>query len=305
MVKVVDLFAGMGGLASGFAKEGFSVSGYDIRPATKKIFRLNGIGDAEIRDLSSETVSEKADVVTGGPPCRPWSSINITLRRGSHPDYKLLDSFFNHILEIKPAAFIMENVPPLGKDPNFIKWVGIIRESGYSVSYSIAKYSDYGASTSRRRLFVIGFNDGNQAEEFFSILEEYKNKPKTVMDAIRPFINLKKGDFPDHEWPNLKTIHKYEKYYRTGRYGWYKLDPDKPAPSFGNIMKTYILHPMSNNGTVPRVISVREAMAIMGFDTDFRFPENMGMSTRYQMIADAVSPVFSRICAKIIKKMLW
>jgi site-specific DNA-cytosine methylase len=45
-------------------------------------------------------------------------------------------------------------------------------------------------------------------------------------------------------------------------------------------------------------------MAIMGFSDKFRFPEGMGMGVRYQMVADAVSPVFSEICARVMKELL-
>ena len=61
-----------------------------------------------------------------------------------------------------------------------------------------------------------------------------------------------KGEIQDHDYPNFRTIEKYRKYYETGKYGWYKLEWEKPAPSFGNVTKTYILHPSSwNNGTPP------------------------------------------------------
>jgi len=167
------------------------------------------------------------------------------------------------------------------------------------------KYSDFGAPTRRSRLITIGFRNGTSAEEFFNVMEKYKKRAKTVMEAIKPFLKLRKGEYPDHVWPELRTIHKYEKYYKTGKYGWYKLKSNEPAPSFGNIMKTYILHPMSgNNGFKPRVISIREAMSIMGFDRNFRFPEGTGMSVRYQMVADSVSPVVSKVIAKVMKKAL-
>jgi len=304
-MNVIDLFAGMGGLASGFAKEGFTVVGYDINPLSKEIFKINKIGNLIVQNLLKETIIEHADIIIGGPPCRPWSCINVTRRGSKHPDYKLLDRFFKYVLEMKPVAFLMENVLPLKSDCKFEKWMNIVRKSGYFTRYRTVKYSDFGAATSRRRLIITGFIDKTFAEEFFLKLEEYRAKPRTVMEAIQPFLNIKKGGFPDHEWPELKTIKKYEHYYRTGKFGWYRLNPDRPAPSFGNVMKTYILHPFAGvNGIPMRVISIREAMSIMGFDMDFKFPSGSGMTIRYQMVSDAVSPIFSQVCAKIIKKVL-
>lgn len=302
-MKVVDLFSGMGGIAVGFAREGFSVKGFDIDSRTEKIFEINDIGRAETRDLSRTAVNEKADVITGGPPCRPWSTINLTRRAENHPDYPLLNRFFEHVMRIRPAAFLLENVLPLKSDENFQNWVNTVEKSGYSVDYRSIRYSDFGASTSRRRLFTVGFKN-RQAKNFFSLLEDHRDIPGTVGEAIGNLIKEEKGNFPDHEWPEHRTINRYKKYYRTGKYGWYRLEENQPAPSFGNVTKTYILPPFAGLDGVPlRVISVREAMAIMGFDNDYRFPEGMGMRIRYQMIADAVSPVFSRLCARTIKEI--
>jgi DNA (cytosine-5)-methyltransferase 1 len=82
---------------------------------------------------------------------------------------------------------------------------------------------------------------------------------------------VEKGCYPDHVWPNLKTIDKYAENYRTNKFGWYVLNWSEPAPSFGNVMKTYILHPDSLNGKPSRVISVREALLVMGFNENTRF----------------------------------
>jgi DNA (cytosine-5)-methyltransferase 1 len=109
---------------------------------------------------------------------------------------------------------------------------------------------------------------------------------------------------PDHVWPELRTINKYRKYYKTGKYGWYILDWKEPAPSFGNVMKTYILHPDAFNGRRTRVISVKEALLIMGYDSRFRFPQDYGLGARYQMVVDSVSPTFSYPAAKVTEEII-
>jgi site-specific DNA-cytosine methylase len=70
------------------------------------------------------------------------------------------------------------------------------------------------------------------------------------------------------------------------------------------VTKTYIVHPQGFKGKSTRVISVREAMSIMGFDLDFKFPENTAIRERYQMTVDSVSPVFSYVAALVMKDML-
>ena len=68
-------------------------------------------------------------------------------------------------------------------------------------------------------------------------------------------------------------------------------------------MKTYILHPKGFKSKNPRVISVKEALLIMGFDDEFKFPDGLGVGNRYQMTVDSVSPIFSKVIAKVIKQL--
>ncbi len=303
--RVLDLFSGMGGLSLGFAKVGFKVVGVDISRHAVRTYTHNSVGKAHRMDLSRSLFPENGfSVVIGGPPCRPWSSVNLRRRGRSHPDSLLLTRFFANVARIRPAVFLMENVPPLKKDPIFLRGLDGMRRLGYSVAWEVVRYSDFGAATSRRRLIVVGLRVDSVSDEnagtFFERLGEFRESPMTVEDALR---QLSEND-PDHVWPKLRTIHRYSRYYETGKFGWYRLERDRPAPSFGNVTKTYILHPDSRPGGEARVISVKEAMLIMGFPPDFSFPKGIPMGSRYQMVADAVSPKFSLAAAKVIREML-
>lgn len=318
-MMVIDLYSGMGGISWGFSREGFRVTGLDINPLVQTIFELNGIGEAIVADLRTYRVRrivprtrEEPLVLVGGPSCRPWSNVNRRrhLFGPAHPDYVLLIKFLDAVSALKPNVFLMENVLPVANDPGFRKKMASLRRY-YWIAETRIRYSEFGAPTSRQRFFATGFRRGRRVDHARSFLEKLEEerrraRPRNAGEVLENYVRLGYGEAPDHHWPNFKTIGRYRDKYRSNRYGWYVLDPDRPAPSFGNVMKTYILPPWAGNGHgVPlRVISVREAMALMGFDPSFRFPEGTAMKTRYQMVADAVSPVFSRIAARAIREIL-
>jgi len=122
-MDVIDLFCGGGGLSLGFAKNNFNVKGYDINPYSPEIFKRNNIGTAETMDLSENFPDSKPDIIIGGPPCKPWSSVNVRKRLKNHPDYELLTYYFKNVLNLKPEAFVLENVIPLRKDKNYQYWI--------------------------------------------------------------------------------------------------------------------------------------------------------------------------------------
>lgn len=295
----------MGGLSAGFARAGWEVTGIDINPWSARIFELNEIGTGITADLSIENVektlemvSHKFDVVMGGPPCRPWSNLNLKKRRYDHEDHELLYSFFHIVKIMKPKIFVLENVPPLASDP-ILKRL-IVRMKEYTIAMRTVRYSAWGAATSRKRLFVIGtFENFVDPSEIFKRLDMLKKQPSTFREVAGYLWNMQRGEEYDHEWPDLKTIDKYLEKYRNRKFGWFMVDPDRPVPSFGNIMKTYVLHPSRK-----RVLSIKEAMLIMGFDRNYRFPDGMGSCIRYQMVADTVSPVFSKMLANVLKEVL-
>ncbi|MEM4415332.1 MAG: DNA cytosine methyltransferase [Candidatus Caldarchaeum sp.] len=302
--QVLDLFCGIGGLALGFARAGFEVVGMDIDHQACATYELNGVGKTVQADLVKERVGGEFDLIIGGPPCEPWSFLNLTKRGRGHPAYPCLRAFYDSVRRVRPVAFVMENVPGIREEPVLLDCLTAMLRMGYLVSHRIIRYSDHGSSTARRRLFVIGIMKGSGVtpEQVFDGIA--RRPAGTVREAIGDLRGRGPDPLIDHVWPKVRTVERYLHYYVSGRYGWYILRWDQPAPSFGNVTKTYILHPDSFNGGETRPISVREALRIMGFSDDFRFPQGTSLRKKYEMIADSVSPVFSAALVKSLKRSL-
>lgn len=289
--------------------------GVDNDRVSADTFKVNEIGEHVLRDLREEGELRPAPILVGGPPCRPWSAVNLQRRGSSHQDHGLLHRFFDHVASIRPRVFLMENVPPLIGDPDYLKLRRELEFAGYSVGARVLRYSDFGAATARRRLFTVGVLDSAHSGwlDFFALLEEERRSAadpeveasSTVREAIGWLRDLGPDQVPDHQWSQLTTIQKYAGRYESGQFGWKILRWDETAPSFGSVAKTYILHPDSSLGAGDaRVLSVREVLSIMGFAREFRFPEGVALSRRYRMAANAVSPKVSRLCGRAVRRLL-
>jgi DNA (cytosine-5)-methyltransferase 1 len=230
--------------------------------------------------------------------------MNLRRRRSSHDDYDLVDRFRQAVLLMHPCAFVLENVPFLRNDSQYEALIESLR-SRYEVHEDVYSYGDWGAATRRRRLFAIGIerHHVDATRGVFEGLAKRKACPQSVADATRGLSIDEADPAFDHDWPTFRTIDKYAHKYATGKYGWYRLEEDKPAPSFGNVMKTYTLR-RGRGGSPDRAVSPREAIAILGFPSSYRFPAGVPRTAKYRMAADAVSPVFGEAVANAIAELL-
>jgi DNA (cytosine-5)-methyltransferase 1 len=230
--------------------------------------------------------------------------MNLQRRRGDHSDYDLVNRFRHAVMTMHPCAFVLENVPFLRNDPEYRLLLNGLA-GDYLISEDVFSYADWGAATRRRRLFAIGVEKGHaeSLDRLAKALSARRAGAKTVAEAIGSLSLTQPEPAIDHDWPHFRTIEKYADKYASGKYGWYRLAEDSPAPSFGNVMKTYTLR-RGSNGIPDRALSPREAIAVLGFDVSYRFPPEVPRTAKYRMAADAVSPVFGRAVAEALSEVL-
>ena len=312
-LKVVDLFCGIGGLSFGFWANGFQVTGFDYDKKLKEVWEKNKLGTFIHADLNDTKLFKNCfipcDVVIGGPPCQPWSALNRHKKRGErHPSYELFLKTADHIKNLNPKIFIIENVPPLASDPiyeAFLKEVG----ERFDVDKTLFCYANHGAPTRRTRLFTIGTNKEQidlKAKEIIKQVNLIRLPPLKVGDVLKRYENVDFGVIPDHEYKDLsKRIKRIWWKYEKKRYGHKALNENEPAFSFGDINSCPILHHKAfKDERFFRTLTIREALTVMGFPEWFSFPNELSLSQRYKMIAQVVSPVFSTILAYVIKRIL-
>jgi DNA (cytosine-5)-methyltransferase 1 len=208
-INVIDLFSGCGGLSYGLQKAGFKILlGVDSWSDSLETFAFNHLGAKTLAgDISSikakdifKLVGEKPiDLIVGGPPCQGFSLSGP--RNFYDKRNRLYLDFLRLVKELKPKAFLIENVPGLASLFKGQVKEMIIQEFtklGYCVNAQILDASDYGVPQNRKRIFFVGLSSGKKfefpspthssAEKGINMLFGNLQKKVNVWDAI--------GDLP-------------------------------------------------------------------------------------------------------------
>jgi DNA (cytosine-5)-methyltransferase 1 len=197
----IELFAGAGGLAMGMSRAGFHHSAIvEWNPDACETIRLNrqrGLNavsdwpepfedDARLFDYG--TFGEDVVVVSGGPPCQPFSMGGK--HKGNLDDRDMFPEAVRAVRELKPKAFIFENVKGLLRQsftdyfeyvilqltyPYLVRkkketWTEHLvrlerrhtsgrRSKGttYNVVFRLLNAANYGVAQKRERVFIVGF----------------------------------------------------------------------------------------------------------------------------------------------------
>ena len=199
-MRAVELFAGAGGLGMGVSKAGFTP--LEIVERDKwccDTINRNRWGrkqlvrawpeplQSDIRDLDFERLEGRVELVSGGPPCQPFS---LGGKHRAHADDRDMWSEAVRVLrQVKPRAFIFENVKGLTR-ASFATYFSYINlqlhhpdiermngenwtdhlarleqhhtsnsESGlhYKVVVQVLNAADYGVPQRRERVVFVGF----------------------------------------------------------------------------------------------------------------------------------------------------
>jgi DNA (cytosine-5)-methyltransferase 1 len=324
ILRVLDLFAGCGGLSLGFQNAGFIIdTAVEIDPIHAETHRINfpncRIINEDIRKVSN---LGKFNIVIGGSPCQGFSMGG--LRNVEDPRNSLIYEFARIVEETQPSVFILENVKgiSLGKHKELLN--GVINKLSsleYSVVYKILNAADYGVAQNRERVFVVGTKHGLPQFQY----PTPTGKKVTVWDAI--------GDLPEIEnylllkvldWVNfkgnkltgcLRTEHSEEvqKRFAETPHGerepisrFLKLDPNGLCCTLragtdkqrGSHTAPRPIHPYT-----PRVISVREAARLHSYPDWFQFHPSKFHG--FRQVGNSVPPLLAQAVANSVLDVLF
>ena len=194
--KMIDLFAGCGGLSLGLEQSGFTpwfVN--EIVEQFVNTYKYNHtlsdehyyIGD--IAKLNDDIDKYKKlfngiTLVCGGPPCQGFSMANRQ-RLIDDPRNSLYKQYLIFLNHVRPTFFIMENVKGMMNKfdeiiQNFNDYLG----EEYQFDYSILKAQDYGVPQNRERFIMIGNSIGIPPKKIFVEIEKSKRQSFVLRDAL-------------------------------------------------------------------------------------------------------------------------
>lgn len=278
-MKVVDLFAGCGGLSMGFANVGFNVvAAFDNWDPAIDIYQKNfnhPIIKKDLEDTSDikDIKSFKPDIIIGGPPCQDFSSAGH--RDESLGRAQLTSSFTEIITEIKPKFFVMENVPRIQKSDVFPRVLKEFRELGYGLTYTVLDASRCGTPQARKRFVLIGELGGQDDFLLEELVDGMSKKQMTLHDYFGDSLGF------EHYFRVPRS------YQRRGIFSIFEPSMtirgvDRPLPA------GYPGHPGDTAplSTAIRTLTVKERSLIQTFPEDFKLEGSK--TTLNQLIGNAV-----------------
>lgn len=214
-IKVVELFAGVGGFRIGL--EGAS-DAYDTiwnnqwEPSTVRQdaslvyqarFGSKGHSNVDINKVKTEEIPDH-DLLVGGFPCQDYS-VAATLSRSGGIEgkkgvlwwqiYRILDEKGDK----RPHYIFFENVDRLLGSPakqrgrDFAIILASLSDLGYTVEWRVINAAEYGMPQRRRRTYIVGYLEGSNVYNKIESLRDWMLFDGVMAKAF-PFIKEEKSD---------------------------------------------------------------------------------------------------------------
>lgn len=263
--KLIDLFAGCGGMSLGFQNAGFKiVAAYDNWQPAIDIYSSNFEHPIYKCDLSKENIIPELkkinpDIIIGGPPCQDFSIAGKRDFEGVRANLTLI---YSHIIEtVRPKWFVMENVYNIEKSPIFEQALSVFKNAGYGITKRVWDASYMGVPQMRKRYFVIGRID---SEDGFLLQDLEAGLSKDRM-TVREYLK----DNP------LDTEYYYMHPRSYARRAIFSVD--EPSATIRGVNRPipegYVFHPADKikDKSVVRSLTSKERSYIQTFPESFQF----------------------------------
>ena len=291
-MRVIDLFAGCGGMSLGFENAGFDVvAAFDNWDAAITIYEHNFSHPIYKKDLGTDDVIQQItdlhpDLIMGGPPCQDYS---IAGKRELGKRANLTIRFAEIVSAVKPMWVVFENVYNIERFSTVTVLKQMLLDAGYGITTRVLDASRCGVPQKRQRFFLIGKLGEKNGFLDEVLISNLSNKQMTVRDYL--------GDILETEFYYMHP----RSYNRRAVFS-----IDEPAATIRGINRpipeNYKRHHADkadiHDGV--RALTTRERGYIQTFPDSFQFP---GAKTDVELaIGNAVPPALASYVANCIKR---
>ena len=320
MLKMIDLFAGIGGIRIAFEQNGVKcVKSSEIDEKARETY-IRNFQDEPLGDIMKIEPNELPDydILAGGFPCQPFSLAG--LRKGFEDTRGTL--FFEVVRLIKyknPKAFFLENVEGIVNHDNG-KTLSVIEktlsELGYEFEWRVMNASDYGVPQNRKRWYCvgfrkdlqIGFDERNKKYKKIYKFPEKEELNYKVEDIVKP---IQSHDYDVSDTCKKNILSFLPKFQQNKRYNENNLlIANEIRPSRCNFrcdgISPCLTAKMGTGGNnVPvyveqmRKLTERECLSLMGFPDWYRIDEN-SMHSYKQIGNSVVVSIISKMAKEIV-----
>jgi DNA (cytosine-5)-methyltransferase 1 len=220
--RVLDLFAGCGGLSLGFKAAGFDVAaavefdpdaaashGANFHPGDPRHAKARDITKLTPEDLVQELelgdVVSAVDIIVGGPPCQAFARVGRSKLReiDAHPEAfkhdpraRLYLEYLHYVEAFRPLALLMENVPDIlnhGGQNVAEETCEVLREKGYVAGYTLLNASYFGVPQMRERMILVAYRKELGVEVSFPKPTHFIELPPGYTGSRQVALKLLKG----------------------------------------------------------------------------------------------------------------
>ncbi|MCP8856872.1 DNA cytosine methyltransferase [Latilactobacillus fuchuensis] len=313
-MKMISLFAGVGGIDIGFSNAGDFETVYanEVDKNARKTYTAN-FGDTlldgnDIRNVQTSKLPN-ADIVLAGFPCQPFSIAGY--RKGLEDERG--DLFFEAlriIKAVKPGIVFLENVKNLVTHDhgNTFK---VIREflvhSGYYIKWKVLNSKDYGnIPQNRERIYIVGFTNIDAYEQF-----EF---PEKIPLTTKLSEVIKFNDIVDRKYyytEEKQTFYPELKEAMTSQDTVYQWRRQYVRENKSGVVPTLTANMGTGGHNVPliltdsqeiRKLTPRETFNVQGYPQNYTLPDDEANGPLYKQAGNSVSiPVITRIAEQILK----
>jgi DNA (cytosine-5)-methyltransferase 1 len=327
---LVGLFAGIGGIESGFERAGFrTISANEIDPYAVKTYRENyahpvieaDISDIGAVDLLSGSRADQVTILAGGFPCQPFSVAGY--RKGFDDERgNVFWQIHRLILELQPEVVFLENVKNLenhDKGQTFATIKGALEginasptgqviSPGYTVLSKVLNAKDFGVPQNRERIFIVAFRNQAAASKFeFPLIDADLN----ARPSLAQFINFEEKVDPKYYYNEERPFFTQLKDAVTSEGVIYQWRRQYVRENKSGLCPTLTANMGMGGHNVPiiftkfgiRKLTPSECFKLMGFG-DLKQPPGMADSRLYKQAGNAVVVPVIEAIAKQIKLAL-